>query len=78
MYISLQRYNISCKDCANFYEKFPLNKLKRFGGMEKNIYLCTVKNASEGLKRALNAKLSFLWIKHSITTELLRLTSRRR
>jgi hypothetical protein len=24
--------------------------------MEKNIYLCTVKNASEGLKRALNAK----------------------
>ena len=56
MYISLQRYNISCKDCANFYEKFPLNKLKRFGGMEKNIYLCTVKNASEGLKRALNAK----------------------
>ncbi len=25
--------------------------------MEKNVYLCTVKNASAGLKSALNAKL---------------------
>ena len=36
--------------------KILLNKFKRFGGIEKNIYLCTVKNASEGLKSALNAK----------------------
>ena len=26
--------------------------------MKKNIYLCTVKNASEGLKSALNAKFA--------------------
>ena len=32
---------------------------KRFGGIEKNTYLCTVKNASAGLKSALNAKLRF-------------------
>ena len=36
--------------------KILLNKFKRFGGIEKNIYLCTVKNASAGLKSALNAK----------------------
>ena len=35
--------------------KILLNKFKRFGGNEKNTYLCTVKNASEGLKSALNA-----------------------
>jgi len=37
--------------------KILLNKFKRFGGIEKNVYLCTVKNASEGLKSALNAKI---------------------
>ena len=58
--------------------------------MEKNNYLCTVKNASAGLKSALNVKFAFFgmvklsnskikkWIKLSTTTELLRLTSRKR
>jgi hypothetical protein len=39
--------------------KILLNKFKRFGGIEKNTYLCTVKNASAGLKSALNAVLRF-------------------
>ena len=31
-------------------------KIKKFGQNKKNAYLCTVKNASAGLKSALNAK----------------------
>ena len=38
-------------------KNFPLKYIKRFGGSEKNEYLCTVKNASAGLKSALNAKI---------------------
>ena len=30
--------------------------------MEKNVYLCTVKNASAGLKSALNAKSPFFGV----------------
>ena len=53
--------------------------------MQKNNYLCTVKNASAGLKMPLNAKLgknqvikNKKWIRHSTTTELLKSTSKKR
>jgi len=50
--------NYSANTVPLFLKKFTLNIFKRFGWSEKNEYLCTVKNASAGLKSALNAKFA--------------------
>jgi hypothetical protein len=56
----LQSYNNFCKHRAIKTKFFPLKKHKIFVWLQINYYLCTVKNASAGLKMALNAKIEKL------------------